>query len=456
MDFVKPLSMAFVKPLSMALVKPLSISSFILMLGLVTTASEALPRKSKKMRIDASIDTNLSIQDRNIDTVYPGDTDGVSTVNEVIGAELKLRPDRKWLFQFNGFAQKYREVSLDNAGVLSGEEKYKTQVNQLFMSYRFSGGYKVSIGRQRILWGHGLAFVPTDFINPPLDPSALDLNNAKGVDSVVLDYFTAGNSYAFLVNLDDNAAKTAYGVKWTSNFIDSFDFTMVYYHSEETGNAYGLSFAGDPIALFFGDSSGKLSTTFSIAQRDKSQYRQLQDGEFTYNGQLISFAQRGDLKPESDGPYLSYLAGLNYEFLEHNFTVRAEYYHIEDAYKGHELSRIFGGMQHMASPEYLMTYNWLSALSIGRNQTDYLALTLSQESLTEGTENHFTNTLGYSIGVTQGLEDDSSLAMININSRYFDTAELTLDILMPMGDRFTEFGTMDFDWRADFGVTFIF
>ena len=82
------------------------------------------------MRIDASIDTNLSVQDRNIDTVYPGDTDGVGTVNEVIGTELKLRPDRKWLFQFNGFAQKFREVSLDTTGDISGEEKYRTQVNQ--------------------------------------------------------------------------------------------------------------------------------------------------------------------------------------------------------------------------------------------------------------------------------------------------------------------------------------
>lgn len=440
----------------MAFVKPLSIGSFILLLGLVTTASEALPRKSKKMRIDASIDTNLSVQDRNVDTVYPGDTDGVGTVNEVIGTELKLRPDRKWLFQFNGFAQKFREVSLDTTGDISGEEKYRTQVNQLFMSYRFSGGYKVSVGRQRILWGHGLSFVPTDFINPPLDPSALDLNNAKGVDSVVLDYFTAGNSYTLLVNFDDNAAKTAYGTKWTSNFIDNFDFTMVYYHSEETGNAYGLSFSGDPIALLFDESDGKLSTTLSIARRDKSQYRQLLDGEFEYNGQLISFAKRGDLKPESDGPFLSYLVGVNYEFLESNFSLRAEYYHIEDAYQGHELARIFGGMQNMASPEYLMTYNWLGSLSVGRNQTDYLALTLSQETLTEGTDNYFTNTLGYSVGITQGLEDNSSLATININSRYFDTVELTLDILMPMGDRFTEFGTMDFDWRADFGVTYIF
>lgn len=422
---------------------------------LVSLSSMALPRPGKGVRIDTELNLNFGVEHLSDDSIFLTDKDGFNTVNEIIGTKIKIRPDRKTTYLLDAYGVQLDGGNIGPNGTFQRQTDYDGVVNQLFVSHRFNGNMKVTVGRQRILWGHGLAYVPSDFINPPLDPAGLDLTNARGVDSVSLDWFTTGNSYTLLVNLDDSANRTGIGAKWTSNSLDGFDFNLVYYNSEETGNAAAVSLSGDPL-VFTGNSSGEITTTFNIAVREKSQYRQTSTQTFTAtDGSSLLYPAPGEPK-NSRSHYLTWLAGLAYEDLASGLTFRGEYFYIQDAYNKNDLRDIYGALDDPASPRGLLSANWLNSLAYGRNQHRYVALTLSQDTLTEGSGNAFTDNFGYSVGVTRGLEDHSTLGSINLNSRMFENAEITLDILLPMGDKDSEFGSMSFDWRADFGVNITF
>lgn len=422
---------------------------------LVSLSSMALPRPGQGVRIDAELNLNFGVEHLSDDSIFLTDKDGLNTVNEIIGTKIKIRPDRNTTYLLDAYGLQFDNGNIAPNGTFERQTDYDGVVNQFFVSHRFNGNMKVTVGRQRILWGHGLAYVPSDFINPPLDPAGLDLTNARGVDSVSLDWFATGNSYTLLVNLDDSANRTGIGAKWTSNSLDGFDFNLVYYNSEETGNAAAVSLSGDPL-VFTGNSNGEITTTINIAVREKSQYRQTSTQTFTAtDGSSLLYPAPGELK-NSRSHYLTWLAGLAYEDLASGLTFRGEYFYIQDAYNKNDLRDIYSALDDPASPRGLLSANWLNSLAYGRNQHRYVALTLSQDTLTEGSGNTFTDNFGYSVGVTRGLEDHSTLGSINLNSRMFENAEITLDILLPMGDKNSEFGSMSFDWRADFGLNITF
>lgn len=445
-------------------------SLFLASTTLMSFNTQALPRPSKGVRIDAELNLNFGVENVNSDSVFLTDKDGFNTVNEIIGTKIKIRPDRKTSYVFDAYVLKFDEGFINPDNSFHTESEYDVTYNQFFVSHRFNGNMKITAGRQRILWGHGLSYVPSDFINPPLDPSGLDLTNAKGVDSVSLDWFTRGNSYTVLLNLDNSADRTGIGAKWTNNTIDGFDFNVVYYNSNETGNAIALSVSGDPL-VFTGESKGQLTTTLNIAMREKSQYRQTTTQQFIpalpddiddalLEGMdplqnVIHYPAPGDVK-DNRGNWLTYLIGASYEDLDSHLTFRGEYYYIQDAYNKHDLRDIYGALDAPSTPLGLLSANWLNSLAFGRNQHRYLSLTMSQDTLTEGSGNRFTDNFGYSIGFTRGLEDHSTLGTINLNSRYFENAEITLDVLLPTGDDNSEFGSMSFNWRADLGINITF
>ena len=381
--------------------------------ALISFDTQALPRSNKGVRIDTELNLNFGMESINDDSVFLTDKDGFNTVNEIIGTKIKVRPNRKTTFVFDGYALQFDEGTFEDDGSFKTENDYRTTVNQLFVSHRFAGNMKVTVGRQRILWGHGLAYVPSDFVNPPLDPSGLDLTNAKGVDSLSLDWFTRGNSYTLLLNVDDSAERTGVGAKWTNNTVDGFDFNVVYYNSAETGNAVAFSLSGDPM-VFTGESKGELSTTVNIALREKSQYRQTTTEQFISEffedeQDIIDFPAPGDVKDDRSH-WLTYLVGLSYEMLESHLTFRGEYYYIEDAYSKEDLRTVYDALEDPESPLGKLSANWLNSLAYGRNQHRYFAFTISQDALTEGSGNQFTDNFGWGVSFTRGLE----LSLIHI------------------------------------------
>lgn len=338
---------------------------------------------------------------------------------------------------FDGYIRQQDGASWDTSG-------HTRTLNQFFATFSFGEIYKLKLGRQRALWGHGFAYVPSDFINPPLDPAGLDLANAKGVNSATLDIYHGQSTVTLLYNADQSADRRGYGLKLTNSAFANLDWNLVYYHSPQTGHAGGLTFSTDPVAWLTSGSDGSLHLFANFALRERTPYYEAV-GPAT--GQL---QQPTVLK--QDQPFFTYLVGLSHEFSPWSLSSRLEYYSIEDAYGADALGAILSGL-HRDRPTFSP---WIDRLAYGRSQRHYVNVAVGQTALTQNSGNRFTNTLGYGVGALRGLNDDSTLFSLNLNSSFFDRAEIELTTFLPVGRRNSEFGTTPFKWKVDLSISLVF
>jgi len=373
----------------------------------------------------------------------------VQPANEIVGAKLRIKKGSSVNIYFDGYAQRITEQDMDR--------EIKTTdytVNQFSISQRMWQSVKVTLGRQRVLWGHGFSYVATDFINPPLDPSRLDLANAKGVDSLSFDYFSSGNSITSLVKMSSEAYREGYGFKWTNNSIEGLDFNLIYYNSEETGNALGISFSTDPVRWFKDDSKGALNATLSLGIKEKSEYFQIESSEINPTGVPLSCTHlTGDHKDDRKS-FASAMFGLSYEFMQSGVSIRSETYYLQEGYRAEELQRLYNSVGNECGL-FTDVRTDLANLILGRIQQHYSTVFIGQDPVTEASGNRFTDRLSYSVGYTVGHEDYSGLTSIAIRSSYFNSAEISLDILIPSSDPTTEFGAIRVDKQITLGLRLV-
>ncbi|MBU2985619.1 hypothetical protein KO528_09685 [Saccharophagus degradans] len=399
----------------------------------------SLPMSNDRFEVESTVQANSG---------WLYDDGEVTAKTNLAGLKLKMKHGGKVNVVFNGYAQK---TDLTESDVHLNTDY---TVNQLYVSYRVGTAFKLSAGRQRVLWGHGLSFIPTDFVNPPLDPSRLDLTNAKGVDAISLDYFARNNSLTMLTNISDSMERAGAGIKWTNNALDGLDFNFVYYNSHETQNAIGSSISTDPISWFRDDSKGELNTILSVGLKQKSEYKPIVTTKESYLGEPLDCSYFDD-SLKDNGPYVSAMFGLTYEWIDSRMTFRTESYYLEEGFNRNELKRFYGSSRNGCALATNIINN-ISSLVPGRVQNKYSTFSIGQDPLTEGTGNRFTDNLSYSIGYTRGNGDGSDLTTLALRSRYFRSAELALDIFLPRGDGYTEFGALPMDRQVTLGVSISF
>jgi len=420
--------------------KSISIAAFPILAIILSQNAIALPMSSNKVQMESSL--NLSAGRM----YYEQES---TPANEIAGAKFKLKKGRKLAMVFDGYLQRLNEVD-ENGG--KTEEEYT--LNQLYISHRMGTPYKLTVGRQRVLWGHGLSFVATDFVNPPLDPSRLDLTNAKGVDSVSLDYFASNNSFTLLANLSDENQRTGFGVKWTTNTIDGADFNFVYYNAAETDNALGLSVSADPVRWFIEDSKGEFNTTLAVGIKQKSEYRAMVNRDTEFNGSSINCSYMDENKKEGDS-FVSAMFGVAYEWIDSRVSLRSETYYLQEGYDRKELESFYQSTANACALATPVIGDFTQTVP-GRVQKHYSTLSIGQDPITEGSGNRFTDNFSYAVGFTRGNEDRSTITTLSFRSRYFDSTEIALDFLFPDGDHDTEFGAIPMDQQITIGVTIAF
>jgi hypothetical protein len=381
----------------------------------------------------------VGTQEYNRQSIYPpeGPASGPEVVSRKVTGVLRYSRPGLFLALFDG--------QVDNRP--HAEDAYDTRVNQLFGVYDAFESWKIRVGKQRTLWGHGFAYIPTDFINPPLDPTGLDLAK-EGVEAVSVDYFTSLYSVTGIVARGDDLDVEGAGFKVTSSAISGLDLNAVYYHSDIVGHASGVSFAADSSSIPWAPWPGVILTG-SAAVHQKSRYPEVVDREVGPPGGTVTFPGVG--RAGEDGPYYSFLAGLSYEVLSWRLSTTAEYYYIGDAYSERDFGKVVDALKDSGTPRSQLASPWLDHLAPGRNLRQYLNLSLGQRSITDGA-NRFSDTFGYDVGLLWGLEDSSGLVSFGVKSRYWNRAELWLRTFVPAGRSDTEFGTMPFDWYVETGL----
>jgi len=389
------------------------------------------------VKVDGSLLTTLAVDQSRVGSVFnPNATrSDIEFSTRRFNALLRVRQPGTFLALFDGMLENDQTT---------GDDLKIGMVNQLYLAYDATEVLKLRVGKQRVLWGHGFAYIPTDFINPPLDPTALNLIR-PGVNAISFDY--SAEKFALTGIMTKGSGGQVIGgegFKITSSAISGMDMYLIYYHSSVVGHAGGVSVAIDPSVMWF-PKWPSFVLYGSIGVNEKSRYPSVLHGQYQADGQTITYPVVGPYG--KTGPYLSAMAGLSYEIVSARLSLSAEYYRIGDAYTQGDRNWIMGDLNNTGSIQAQLASPWLNYLqTFGRNQQQYLSLSVNHRSVTEGV-NHFLDTFGYEIGLLQGLDDSSNLLTAAVKSTYWSHAEITLRSFQPFGSARTEFGSMPFNWN---------
>lgn len=318
------------------------------------------------------------------------------------------------------------------------------RVNQFNLAFDLADNLKMRVGKQRVLWGRGFVYVPTDFINPPLDPSGLDLAKV-GVPGVSFDYVTSGYSLTAMLRSEKKGVDSV-GVKFSPGWKSGLDLDFIAYHAPSIGNAFGASFALDASQLLHPNLDG-LVVFGGAARHTRSRYPAMQAAVFSDPIKTPYVLAAGAGK---EGRYNSLLLGSSYQATG-NWLFLGEYYHIGDAYSQQQ----FGGIMHALGDKGSLRRNlhldWLNHLSFGRNQRNYMNISISKGALTEG-ESRFTDTFSIEVASLRSFEDQSGINSLSMISNYFDRTEVSIRSIFPYGRANTEFGSAPYKWYVELGL----
>ena len=387
-------------------------------------------------RFEGDVSYAHAFQQNTFDSFIPpeGDSDDIENVSRKFQTVLHLKKSREFSVIFDG---QYVERPY-------GESEGR--INQFNATISLDEKFKLRVGRQRTLWGKGFAYVPTDFINPPLDPSATDVAKI-GVPAVSVDYISP--SYALtLLATEEEKEGDSFGLKWTSSVITGADLDLIYYSAPSIDRSFGISGSVDAEQVLWSGLSGFVFNA-GISHYKKSRYPKLGPN---LNSLGDVFFVPSDETPEEG--YVSYSVGLTYQG-SGGWVLIGERYHIDDAYTQKEFSSIRNSLSNLINYNASSEQNWYDILTFGRIQQDYLSLSLGTENITEG-DSKLTDTLGVEFLVLSNLGDNSYVTSVNLISTYWSSVELMLRIQAPFGGKESEFGIIPFKWHTQFQIKYGF
>jgi len=387
------------------------------------------------LKATGNITFSLGMQKINTDSIFPaeGGASHPSIVSRKTNIVLKLSESDVFSSVFD--AQYDRRPYSENVG----------RVNQLYAAFNVTSSLKVRVGKQRVLWGHGFIYVPTDFINPPLDPSGLD--PAKiGVPSVTFDFISDSYSITGLLQRERNSVDSA-GVKYSPNGFSGIDLDFIYFHAPSIGNALGVSGALDAEQIISPRLNGFVLSG-GIAAHQKSRYPEVISAQFINANGVVDYPALGESGKR--GSYYSYLAGVTYQ-ASSNLILMGEYYHIGDAYSNADYKTLLTSLTNKGTLRQSLASPWLDHLAYGRNQRNYLNISINQGGLTEG-NSRLTDTFGVELSMLRNLDDQSGVTSVALISDYWGETTITLRNFFPYGQKTTEFGTAPYTWYSQLSI----
>lgn len=250
--------------------------------------------------------------------------------------ELKLKFDTG-TFNYNGHLESsivFNDPEFKNLNDFSLESQFNLE--QAYLDFWFPEG-EIKIGKQRIAWGSGYFFNPTDLINPIKEGQRVEMNPRESSNSIYGSYYL-GNSTLEGVMVtsfqpvgpeNDTEATSAareyspfltgkvkipesfseemeYALKYAT-VVNNYDLSLLYYQGREdypvmTGIQTGNVIFNYPEKDVFGiDLAGTI-------------------------GEVGVWGEAAHSSPEIGDSYLQYIIGADYTF-KNGFHLLGEYYH---------------------------------------------------------------------------------------------------------------------------------
>jgi hypothetical protein len=301
-------------------------------------------------------------------------------------------------------------------------------VNELYSDISFGDIFYLRLGKQRLKWGAGYVFNPSDPVNPPKDPTAMRAVR-EGVMAAKGELITKSISFMGFAVLYDAIEETGAGAKLSTSALPGTDLSLSGYwsQSESWTGALNASFA--PLYEIPGWDTLQLWCESSVY------------GE----GRYAAFARGmppGAVAPGvAEGVQYSLLTGGSAQLPEIRTVVIAEYYHLSEGLSRGQLRDIYEALHSTSAPVQDASAGWLAELARrpGRQGSDYMFMSLSQPTVTDSGDPVF-DKIGLTATCLLSLTDLSFFASGSITTTFVKESSVDLTVNWAQGGANTEFG----------------
>ncbi len=336
------------------------------------------------------------------------------------------------------FSRKYTTLGLldftaTDAALLSHEtgatvEDPSLTINELYTDVNFGDLFYLRLGKQRLKWGAGYVYNPSDPVNPPKDPTATRAVR-EGLPALKAELITPVLSAALFGVIYDQVSQTGIGTRLSSSVIPGADLSLSSYWSESESWTAALNASVSPLYEVPGWDT--LQVWFEGGLSQKARYAAFADGA------VAGSADTGS----ADGRQYSFLVGASATLPEIRTVAIVEYYHLSEGLSGSQLSAVYTALGSSNPAIVNASSAWYAELGRrpGRQARDYIFLSLTQPSITDSGD-PVLDKIGLKASTLLNVTDLSFFLQAGIITSFVTDSTVELALIWAQGAADTEFG----------------
>ncbi len=399
--------------------RTIAISAVILL-----AAGTLFSQEKSFITLTGDVDGQAIMNAQNKASVYPG------PFTEVAAGALV---DGKLTFSRQYTTLGLLDFTFQDANVLDHLNGAKMEnlsflVNELYSDLSFGDLLYLRLGKQRLKWGAGYVFNPSDPVNPPKDPTAMRAVR-EGVTALKLELITKSISLMSFGVLYDAVGETGVGSKVSTSVIPGTDLSVSGYWSRSES--------------WTGALNASIAPLYDVPGWDTLQV--WFEGSLYGKGKYASFAQGvtpgAVVLGTADGIQYNLLAGISAQIPDIRTTVLVEYYHLSEGLSRGELGTVYQALRSTSPLILSESQGWYAELARrpGRQAPDYLFASLSQPTVTDNGDPVF-DKIGLTATCLLSLTDLSFFASGGITTTFVKDSSVDLTVSWAHGGDGTEFG----------------
>lgn len=309
----------------------------------------------------------------------------------------------------------FSETAVIDSADGSTKESLSFKVNELYADLNFGDIVYARLGKQRLSWGAGFVFNPSDPINPPKNPMSTR-TSLEGISALKAEILAEPVSFMTFAVIHDRLAETGYGGKLSTSAIPNTDVSLSGYWSPSQSWTGAFNASVAPLYSFPGWDSILIWCEASVYEQNR--YASFSDAKPT-------FPQTDDAK----GVTTAILGGISARIPKLDTVALAEYYHL------------FEGLTKNQTAIALASPSWYGELARrpGRLGRDYLFVSLTQTSITNS-GNPVLDKIGLSASCLANLTDRSCWYSVGVGVGIIENSSIDLSSTWATGGSESEFG----------------
>jgi len=309
-------------------------------------------------------------------------------------------------------------------------ESLSFTVNELYADLNWNDFLFLRLGKQRLKWGAGYVFNPSDPVNPPKNPTSLRAVR-EGVPAAKVEAIGGELALSVFAVLFDAIDQTGVGAKISSSAIPGSDLAFSGYYSPSESWTAALNASITPFAALPGWDTIQL--WFEGGIYDAARYAAVAAGPVP--GAVV-------LGPPGGTSY-NLLAGAQAELPVLRTILLTEYYHLSDGLDRGAIAAVYSALRSPDGAVVAASSAWYAELARrqARVATDYLFASISQPTITDG-GNPVVDKIGLQATCLINLVDRSFFATGGITTAFVKDSEVDLTMTWAAGGAETEFGNL--------------